>query len=452
MAKTYFFCGVGGSGMMPLARIMLARGHQVHGSDRSYDQGTTPEKFKALQEEGIILHPQDGSGITADIDMLVTSTAVEPTIPDVKAALDQNIPIQKRAQLLAELFNAAETGISIAGTSGKSTVTGMVATILHGTGFDPMVMNGGIMRGFAGGGGSDNIFVTETDESDGSIALYNPAIAVVNNIALDHMPVAEITKLFTDFIDRAQKGVVLNFDDPALRDIADQAGAAVTSYAIDHPADLSASAIAYENHGVSFRFECEGHAYDVKLEVPGTHNVSNALAALSVAHIMGVDLGRATQALANFRGIGRRLEHVGTQNGITVIDDFAHNPDKIAASLKTLKAFDGRLIVIFQPHGFGPLRLMGKEMVEVFAKYFDHNDQLLMPEVFYAGGTVDRSVTSKDMITWANEAGVQAQWFETRADILPYLKETAQSGDRIIVMGARDDSLTEFAKDILAQA
>ncbi len=451
MTKTYFFCGVGGSGMMPLAKIILSSGHKVHGSDRSYDQGATPDKFQALQDAGITLHPQDGSGLNSDIDVLVTSTAVEPTIPDVKAALDKGIPILCRAELLASLFNASKTGISIAGTSGKSTVTGMVTAILQGTGHAPIVMNGGVMRGFdskcerkgerkgesKSDSGSDDIFLTETDESDGSIKLYNPSIAVVNNIALDHMPIEDITALFTAFIARATKGVVLNGDDPILRELDG------LKFSMDDVSDVS-----YSPQGSSFTWQ----DHQVTLNVPGAHNIANALAALSVAQIMEIDLVDATKALCNFKGIGRRLELIGTsKNNITIIDDFAHNPDKIAASLKSLREFDGRLLVIFQPHGFGPLKLMGKEIIESFAENMGQGDQLLMPEVFYAGGTADKFVTSKDVIKWAKNCGIEALWFETRADILPYLKDEAKSGDRIIIMGARDDSLTEFANDVLDQ-
>ena len=164
---------------------------------------------------------------------------------------------------------------------------------------------------------------------------------------------------------------------------------------------------------------------------------------------MGIDMPQAISALEKFQGIHRRLETIGTKNGITVIDDFGHNPDKIAATLSTLKAFDGRLIVMFQPHGFGPLKLMGKEMVEVFERYLSHEDILLMPEAYYAGGTVDRSVTAQHLINDLKEKNIHAHWFEKRDQIPAFIQANAKKGDRVVIMGARDDTLHTFAQDIL---
>lgn len=451
--------------MAPLAAIMAARGHIICGSDRGYDQGQSPDKFKKLQDAGIKLFPQDGSGITPDIDALIVSSAIEDTIPDVNAAKQQHVQIKKRAELLAELFNGYERGISIAGTSGKSTVTGMVAVMLSELGLDPTVMNGGVIRNFekhpqvgqilpSMRSGASDIFVTETDESDGSIELYEPAIAALNNVALDHKPILELTALFGDFIARARQAVVLNFDDAVLRQLAGEAQVPVYSYALNNPdAQLRARDIKYLQAGVHFKVECDGQnhiqSHNVHLHVPGGHNVANALAALSIARALDIDLDKAISALEKFTGIARRLSVIGERVGIMVIDDFAHNPDKIAASLKTLKEFDGRLLVMFQPHGFGPLKLMGREIVESFARYLTKGDQLLMPEVYYAGGTAERSVTAEHVIAWAKEEGINAHCFDERADIIPYLKKHAKKGDRIVVMGARDDTLTDFAHEIL---
>lgn len=454
MPKTVFFCGIGGSGMMPLALILQAQGAVIKGSDRAYDQGSAPEKFALLKDKGVQIFPQDGSGV-AGAAMLVVSGAIEETVPDVAAAKAAGIPIQTRAQILASMFNDYDNGISIAGTSGKSTVTGMTATIFAACHTDPTVMNGGMISNFTDQTtspapnmrlGRSDIFITETDESDGSIALYNPAIAALNNIALDHMPLEELQTIFKAFLARARKAVVVNMDDPYIPNLLDGITVPIHSYAIDNEATLQAKEINYRPDGVNFTVE----GLPVALGVPGRHNILNALAALSVARAHGIDLPAAITGLEQFTGIARRLQVIGTHNGITVIDDFGHNPDKIAASLQTLREFDGRLLVMFQPHGFAPLRLMGKEIVQSFAKYLSKNDHLIMPEVYYAGGTVDRSVTAKDIIKLAKEQGINAHWFETRPECGEYLKQTAQPGDRIIIMGARDDSLTTFAKDMLA--
>lgn len=441
--------------MLPLALILQAHGHQISGSDRAYDQGKSPEKFTALQDLGIKLAPQDGSGITSRINRLIVSGAIEPSVPDVAAAIAKSIPVLTRAEILSGLFNAAPCGISIAGTSGKSTVTGMTATIFEHAGKDPSVMNGAIIENFRGNKaspfpnmriGHSGVFITETDESDGSIALYNPAITAVNNIALDHMPIDDLKAIFSAFLSRATQMAVINADDQNLRSIKSAISLPLITYGIDHPADISAKNIRPATNGV--HFTVNGH--EAAIAVPGRHNVYNALAALAIAKAADIDLTTAIEGLAQFTGIARRLQTIGSKNDIAIIDDFGHNPDKIAASLRTLKEFSGRLIVMFQPHGFAPLRLMGDEIIASFKAYMDSQDILIMPEVYYAGGTVNRSVTAKHIIARAQEEGLNAHWMENRDDCKNLILQNARKGDRIVIMGARDDSLTDFAKEILA--
>jgi UDP-N-acetylmuramate--alanine ligase len=217
--KDYFFCGVGGSGMTPLALIIQASGGRVEGSDRALDQGRNAERFNFLRARGVLLHPQDGSGITRASQILVTSSAVEETVPDVQAARRIGAAVITRARLLAELFNSAALGVGVAGTSGKSTTVGMLGWILYRAGKNPTIMNGADMKNFIDMGspfasariGEGELFVSELDESDGSITLFEPRIAVVNNISLDHKSLDELRTLFRDFIAKAQT-VVLNLD------------------------------------------------------------------------------------------------------------------------------------------------------------------------------------------------------------------------------------------------
>lgn len=442
--------------MRPLAVYLRKNGARVLGSDRSCDQGKLPQKFKALEDIGITLFPQDGSGVQ-QADILVVSTAIEETIPDVQAARANNIPIITRGALLAQLFNAAPQRIAIAGTSGKSTVTGMTGTMLAGLGLDPDVINGGDVRNFDADfpsirNGAGKIFVAEMDESDGSINHYTPTIALLNNIALDHKTMEELEQLFGDYLMRTQNAVIVNADQPRITALLEKYHPAsrIIRYGIQSQnADLTATQIRSSQRGTSFTLNHDGKSYGVSLNVLGRHNVENALAALSVCLVMNIDLQDGINALQGFKGIHRRMELIGSAGGITVYDDFAHNPDKINASLEALKAFQGRLIVMFQPHGFGPLRLMGLEMMDVFADHLDGDDLLLMPEAYYAGGTVDRSVTAKQLLQNLTSRGRQAQWFETRAEIPDYIKTHAREGDRIIIMGARDDTLHTFAHDIL---
>src|SRR5262245_27838685 len=248
----YFFCGVGGSGMLPLALIVKARGHDVEGSDRSLDAGRTASKFDFLRARGIRLHPQDGSGVTRKEQLLVTSAAVEDTVPDVVAAKRLGSPLVMRPQLLAELVNSAKVSIAVGGTSGKSTVTGMIGWILYATRRDPTVMNGAVMKNFVAGDapfasaivGEGDIFVSEVDESDGSIALYNPTIAVLNNIALDHKSMDELRRLFTDFVRKA-KTAILNLDNDETKRLAAEVKHpnALTYSLTDASADFVASDI-----------------------------------------------------------------------------------------------------------------------------------------------------------------------------------------------------------------
>ncbi|HBI18942.1 MAG TPA: UDP-N-acetylmuramate--alanine ligase [Brevundimonas sp.] len=459
-SASYFFCGIGGSGMLPLAMIVQARGNVIEGSDRALDQGRTPEKFDWLRAHGVTLHPQDGSGVTRADQTVIATGAIEETVPDIGAARRAGATIKTRPELLSELFNAAPTSVGVAGTSGKSTITGMIAWILHQTGRQPTVMNGAVMKNFADADhpfasaliGGPDLFVSEVDESDGSIARYDPTVAVVSNISLDHKSMEELRHLFGGFTAQATTAV-LNMDNPETAALAQTLppGKAITFGLGEEKADLSAHDLQPLPTGMKFRLIAGWSEYDAVLHVPGAHNVANALAALGAVKALGVPVGEAVKALETFVGIRRRMEVVGTANGITVIDDFAHNPDKIAATLKTLHAFDGRLLILFQPHGFGPLKLMKPEFIDGFAGLMREDDVLLMPEPVYYGGTTDRSVGSEDIASGVRAAGRNAEALATRADCGDRIVDIAKPGDRIIVMGARDDTLSTFAAELLGR-
>ncbi|HEX3664037.1 MAG TPA: Mur ligase family protein [Rhizomicrobium sp.] len=459
ISKPYFFCGIGGSGMLPLALILRGHGAAVSGSDRALDQGRTAAKFDFLNSRGIALYSQDGSGITSPEQTVVISAAVEDTVPDVVAARKFGAPLMTRAELLARLFNAAPQSVGVAGTSGKSTVTGMIGWMLTDLGRDPTIMNGAVMKNFVSADapfasarvGASNLFVSEVDESDGSIARYTPHIAVVNNISLDHKTMDELRTLFREFVSKSRVAI-LNLDNPESAALTPAAAQAITYSFLNPNADLLAGNLSPTPDGISFdlisRADAEP-AQRVELQVPGAHNVYNALAALAVAHALDISLQDSADALSRFTGIRRRLEIVGVTNGVTVIDDFAHNPDKIAATLATLHAFPGRLLILFQPHGFGPLKKMKAEFIEVFARDLAADDILFMPEPVYYGGTTDRSIGSEDIVKGVREGGRNAQAFATRAECCDKLLELARPRDRIIVMGARDDTLATFAAELL---
>ncbi|GAA0574548.1 glutamate ligase domain-containing protein [Rhizomicrobium electricum] len=454
--RRYFFCGIGGSGMLPLAMIVAGRGAHIAGSDRARDQGRNPEKFAYLTAHGAALFPQDGSGVTDPATTVVVSTAVEASVPDVAAAHRIGAPIETRAQLLAHLFNSAKAPIGIAGTSGKSTTTGMLGWILSATGRDPTIMNGAVMKNFVRSDapfasarvGKGETFVSEVDESDGSIALYRPQIAVLNNIAHDHKSMDELRVLFRDFLAKAATAVV-NCDN---EEAAALMGANAVGFSL---ADVDAALYGFDlqpaQDGIAFAVREGGQTVRLKLNVPGRHNVANGLAALGAARAVGVPLGEAAEALEGFAGVKRRMELVGTAGGITVYDDFAHNPDKIAATLSTLHDFPGRLLICFQPHGFGPLKLMRDGFIDVFARMLSPDDVLVMPEPVYFGGTVDRSVSSGEIVAGIAATGRHATAYPTREKCGDKLLALAKPGDRIVVMGARDDTLSTFAASLLAE-
>jgi len=464
-ARPWFFCGIGGSGMLPLATILKGKGARVGGSDRSFDQGRSPEKAAWLATQGFDLHRQDGSGVTSAEQVLVASAAIEETVPEVARARELGCDRMSRAQLLAALFNASGQGIAVGGTSGKSTVTAMLGWILYDTGQDPTIVNGAVMKNFAapdlpfasariGAGGS---FVAEVDESDGSIALFKPEVAVLLNLSLDHKSIEELRVLFTNFA-RSAGVAVLNYDDEEVHALAGRLERTL-SFAIDHPG----ATIGIEpgtivegptEIGGLLVDRREDVAHALQLRMPGRHNLSNALAAVAGALAAGVPVHDSVIALRSFTGIARRFDIIGTSpSGVTVIDDFGHNPEKVRATLRTLKAHPGRVIAFFQPHGYGPLRQMGHELARTFARELGADDIVILCDPVYFGGTADRSEGSEAIVQmirgFAGPDGPRAEYLPEREECGRRMVELAQPGDRIAVMGARDDTLTLFARSIL---
>ena len=464
--QRFFLVGIGGSGMLPLATILAGRGAIVEGSDRGLDQGRVPAKFDSLIARGIRLHPQDGSGINSPQQIVVASAAVEDTVADIVAATRLGCARMSRAELLSTLFNASELPIGIAGTSGKSTVTGMIGWILHAAGRDPTVMNGAVMKNFAApdapfasalvganrkeGG---DAFVSEVDESDGSIARYVPRVAVLNNVSLDHKALDELRRLFADFAGKADV-VVANVGDAETAALV--AGMAnVVTVAVEAEADLRAENLVPEPFAISFElvarlpFGAGEMRRHVRLAVPGRHNVANALAAIAAVAAAGIPPEQAVEAIGGFTGLRRRFDFVGAAGGVAVIDDFGHNPDKIAATLDTLHAFPGRLRILFQPHGYGPLKVMRRELVESLTQRLRPDDILVLPDPVYHGGTVSREVTSADIVADLTAAGRDARHVANRAEAAALLVAEARPGDRVVVMGARDDTLSLLAAEML---
>ncbi len=453
---TFFFCGIGGIGMSAIALFMQQKGHCVLGSDRSFDMNQNDEMKERLLNKGIVLYPQDGSGVTEKIDSFVVSSAVEESIPDVKKALTLSLPIHKRAEILADIFHGFKNKIAIAGTSGKTSVTAMTAHILYCLEKHPVMINGGIMlNSYHGEAPSNLIFdegeivVIESDESDGSIELYKPSISVLNNVSLDHKPLEEIKPLFERFLSRATEGCVINLDCEETKTLSLPLIKTVSfSVEKDSRATLFASDVVQSAQGISFKLNKKEYS----LPFIGIHNLSNALSAIATCLLMGVDLESAIQALSSFKGTHRRLEKVGEINQITVIDDYAHNEEKIKAALSAMKALlkeDNHLFVVFQPHGFAPLKLMKEGLIRMLAEELTDQTSFLMLPVYYAGGTVNKSVSSFEVTEPLFMQGKKAVYLETRDLVKKHILDRVKSEDTIIIMGARDSSLSDFAHEIL---
>lgn len=444
--KHYYFAGIGGSGMSAVAQILRAQGNRVSGSDRTRDSGGNSRLFAKLERQGIRLRPQAAASVTPDIDFLVVSSAIEFSSPELIQARVLNIPVVHRAELLANLFNRS-TGIGIAGTSGKSTVCGMVASILDADRRRPTVINGGIITQYVSSlqvgnarAGDEGLCLAELDESDGSIRHFFPTAGVLTNISKDHKPLSELRQLFQQFFNQTGKEFVLNADCPESARL--NAAGAVT-FGITHRADYRARSITSGPEGM--RFQVNGSAYTIRL--PGRHNVANALAAIALSSQMGVPTKARQLGLRRFKGIERRLTRTGAVDAITVLDDFAHNPDKLRASLAAVRPMSKRMLIVFQPHGYGPTRFMLDDLARAFGEAMRQRDILIGLPIFDAGGTADRSISTADLLDRVR--GPRCFAVGTRDEALQEICTLARSGDTIAVMGARDDSLTRFARAIV---
>jgi UDP-N-acetylmuramate--alanine ligase len=444
----FHYAGIAGSGMSALAQFQTMTGGSASGSDRAFDRGERGELRAQLERLGIGIMPQDGSGVAAGLSALVVSTAVEEQVPDFAAARAKSIPIVHRSELLAH-FVATHRTVAVSGTSGKSTVTAMIFEILAGADRDPSVITGGDLRllqaqglpGNAFAGGSD-ILVVEADESDGSLVRYAPAIGVILNLQRDHKEMAEVAEMFAVLRARSREALVVGEDE----NLDALAGGALR-FGFGPRADIRGHDL--ELHSSGSRFQVEQVRFS--LPVPGKHNVANALAAIAACRALDVKLADMVAPLASFQGVGRRFQTIGAARGVTVVDDFAHNADKISAALVTAKFNAPRVLAIYQPHGFGPTRFLRKDFVDTFSSELRPEDRLWMLEIFYAGGTATRDFSAADIVDEVAARGAKAEFAPSRAWLVARIGEEAKPGDVVLVMGARDPSLSDFARQIVAE-
>src|SRR5262244_1696552 len=383
--------------MGPLACLMRARGHQVQGSDRAFDQGKKQEIAAQLRRVGIELAPQDGSAITAGVDRLVYSAAVEADTPELRAGRALGLACLPRPQLLAEVVNTAAPGVAIAGTSGKSTVVGMLgwllreggvkATVLGGADFVGEGVGGCFVAGSAGGPA-----VAEACDSDGTLVGYHPAVGVIHNVSRDHDELSALRPQFTAFA-RSCGRLLVGADCPEATALGQRFKGA--SYGLSADADARLRVIGVGPRRGRGVLRHAGRDITLDLPQPGLHNLQNATAATLVALELGLDAATVASLLARFPGVARRFEVVGTKRDILVVDDYAHNGEKLRAAITSAQAGAARVVAVFQPHGFGPARFLRGELKATIPTLLRPQDRFCYAEIFYAGGTVAKDISSR---------------------------------------------------------
>ncbi len=451
MAARYHFSGVAGQGMNPLARLMRAWGHDVQGSDRAFDQGKQADLAATLASLGIRLVPQDGRAVTAELDRFVYSTAVEADTPEVRAARAHDIERVPRPTLLAEVVDGGAPGVAVAGTSGKSTVTGMLGFILRQGRVPATVLGGAALVGegvsgcFAVGP-RRGLVVAEACESDGTLIGYHPGIGVILNVSRDHAEVESLRAQFATFAAQC-RSLLVNAASAEARAIGAEVGARTFGHAPDADFRLEVLTAGPERaRGTLF-----GPGATLALDVPqpGIHNLENAAAAAAVALTLGQKPGVVASALRSFPGVARRFEIVGTTaSGIRVVDDYAHNADKIRAAVTTAQTA-GRVVAVFQPHGFGPARFLRPELAELLPRLLRRDDRFCYAEIFYAGGTVAKDLSSRDLAADLPRA-LEVGYAEDHAAVVCWVAAQVKPGDTVLLMGARDPDLPALARAVFA--
>ncbi|HUI45617.1 MAG TPA: L,D-transpeptidase family protein [Nitrospirota bacterium] len=443
--RNVHFTGIFGSGMSALAQYLRFQGIMVSGSDRLLASEDTTFIRQSLEGLGCTIVQQDGSGVGADVDVVCVSTAIEESNPDIVAARSRGIPIVHRSDLLSAIIATKKT-IAVAGTSGKSTVTAMIFEFLTSCDKSPSLISGAGLRriekrgliGNAYSGGSE-LLVVEADESDGTLVKYCPEAAVILNISKDHKSIEEITKLF-EMLAAKTPWTASNADDPILASLPatvrfSRNGSG--SWRPDREELLPTSVKLFKN-GIEYH-----------LPLPGSHNLENLRAALCVCEHFGCEPKALADAVKNYEGVARRFSVIRTKQNVHVVDDFAHNPAKIAAVVSAARGLSGRILAVYQPHGFGPTRFLKDEYIATFRTAFRQHDSLYLLPIYYAGGTAQKNISSKDIIHGLDPVSFNAQAVHDRDELLTKLKADAKPEDCVLIMGARDPSLPALVKKVV---
>lgn len=441
------FVGIGGSGMSGIAEVMINQGYRVSGSDLS--KNLTTER---LQQLGAIVHIGHAKENVASADVVVTSTAVKQDNPEVTAARERRIPVVPRAMMLAELLRLRQ-GIAVAGTHGKTTTTSLIASILAEAGLDPTFVIGGKLEAAGSHAklGSGEFIVVEADESDASFLYLKPILAVVTNIDADHMVTyghdfSKLKQTFVEFIEHLPfyGMAVLCIDDKNVREIMSAITKPVTTYGLSEGAHISATDIRHDHGRMYFcaHIGVNGAARKIKvtLNLPGIHNVQNALAAIAVCNELGVSDAAIIRAMATFEGVERRFQRYGEiklngQGSFTLIDDYGHHPAEIAATMAAARgAFPGRrLVLVFQPHRYTRTR----DVFEDFIRVLSSADLLLLTEVYAAGEEPIVAADSKSLARAIRVLGKLEPIYTEHIEELPaVIHEVVLDKDIVLIMGA----------------
>jgi len=446
--QNVFFIGVAGVGMSAIAQYLKGIGKDVSGSDRYFHPGEYNKTKEQLEAEGIECFLQDGSGISENTDLIVVSTAIEDTVFEVQKAKELNIPIIRRSHLLALIAKSKKT-IAVAGTSGKSTTSAMLYQILLDAKLEPSIISGAgltsiIKQGKIGNAavGNGDWLIIEADESDGSVVQYQPEIGLLLNIDKDHQEIDELIELFTIFKNNTKSLFVVNQSNKLSKILSANAE---NDFGFENP-DAGFNATNFKQESFVLNFDLNGQTFE--MNAIGQHSVENATAAIAVAHQIGVDLKICAESLKHYEGIYRRHQILGQKNGVWVIDDYAHNPAKCAASIKACQPLTDKVVAWFQPHGYGPTRFLRKDFVEEISAVLRPQDEIWMSEIFYAGGTAVKDISANDLIEDIRKKGKNAFFVENRDDFLDEVKSSLSENCVLLLMGARDPSLEEFCKDL----
>ncbi|MBS1495886.1 MAG: UDP-N-acetylmuramate--alanine ligase [Bacteroidetes bacterium] len=448
--ENVFFIGIAGTGMSALAQYLAGIGKNVSGSDRYFIPSAVNDTKQKLEAEGIQCYMQDGSGVKPGLQLVVVSTAVEDTVPEVQKAKQLNIPIIKRSELLALIANSKKT-IAVAGTSGKSTTSAMLFDILKYAGLAPGIISGAglisiIKKGKIGNAeaGAGEWLVIEADESDGSIVQYHPEVGLLLNIDKDHQEIDELMHLFEIFRNNTKGLFVVNQSNNLSKKLSRNIQ---NDFSYNTDAGFKASGFLQNGFAIQFFINEVGF----HLNTVGRHNMENALAAATVAAQIGVPLSTAAEALKNYEGIYRRHQVLGEKKGVCVIDDYAHNPAKCAASIAACQALAPKVIAWFQPHGYGPTRFLKNDFIKEIAAVLRPEDEIWMSEIFYAGGTAVKDISANDLIEGIKAQGKNAFFVPDRNNFLQNVRPHFTQHCVLLLMGARDPGLEQYSKNIWEQ-